>query len=164
MTEQLRSKPFTLEEFFYAIAAEAELEKEEILEYYLGDQDKFQITDSSFDIVSCLGYGGSEGIYIDIYLEGYLDGDNVFQRKHCGTVKTLDETDAAMERMGAIGGKIVARGSGFRQKHAMDFCFTGYCVAYEHFRYYTNTLEEARELCKKGGKAIYDLEKRKAVS
>lgn len=80
------------------------------IDYQLPEMEETVITDSSYSIGCNLDYGGSEGIYLDLYAE-VNDGKNGYKRVRIGTVKTLDESDDAMRAMAELLAtfKIVAR-------------------------------------------------------
>ena len=54
------------------------------------EKNKQPISNYEFNFVFSVDYGGSEGIYIDAWLDGYLDESGHTQRLHFGTIKTLE--------------------------------------------------------------------------
>ena len=71
----MREKPYTVKEFFEKV-------KEKIcnegnwpdgIDYALPENKELEIRSSEFSVVSQVAYGGSEGIYLDIYLDGSID-------------------------------------------------------------------------------------------
>lgn len=78
-------------------------EAEPIIDYTLADRDERKLTDYGFDFRAVVSPGGSEGIYIDCYLEGRFD-QSASTRCHAGTIKTLREDVDAYRIMGALAG------------------------------------------------------------
>ena len=68
------------------------------------------------DIFCTIDYGGSEGIYIDIYLKWYEDGRPV--TKSFITGKTLDESGDALDRMFLTASAVTKAFHGDRASHA----------------------------------------------
>lgn len=79
-----------------------------ILDYYLpceheeGRNEGVKLTAYEFDFVPILNYG-SEGIYIDCYLQGKFDGSQRYSL-HVGTLKTLKRDLEAEKIMGELCG------------------------------------------------------------
>ena len=61
-------------------------------------------------------YGGSEGIYLDVFLEWYEDSQR--RTEHFMTGKTLGESDADMDRMSLISSAITKAFRGDNSVHA----------------------------------------------
>lgn len=78
-------------------------EAEPIIDYALADRDERKLTNYGFDFWAVISPGGSEGIYIDCYLEGRFD-QSASTRCHAGTIKTLREDVDAYRIMGALTG------------------------------------------------------------
>ena len=119
-------------------------EFDKIADYELCDDydDAAKKPISSYEFKTCfvVGYGGSEGIYIDGYLVGALDEVGEFQKRHFCTLKTLGEDFEAMKIMGSVCGILEyyateyinrnldryepdrAKISAFHQKHVPYFC------------------------------------------
>ena len=64
------------------------------------EKNKRPISNYEFATEFRVDFGGSEGIYIDAWLNGYLDESGHTQRLHFGTIKTLERDLAAMKIMG----------------------------------------------------------------
>ena len=81
-----------------------------ILDYYLpcehesGIREGVTLTAYEFDFVPILSYG-SEGIYIDCYLQGKFDGSQRYSL-HVGTLKTLRRDLEALQIMGELCGTL----------------------------------------------------------
>ena len=93
-------KPMTTEEFFDRIC---EILKEkgmmlDILDYALATSEPIPMKTYEYSIRNNLDYGGSEGIYRDLWIEYYGEDSNK-QRSSLGTIKTLREDDEAMHIM-----------------------------------------------------------------
>lgn len=82
---------------------------EVIMDYFLEEsRDIRELTDYQFDFLTKLNFGGSEGIYLDCYIEGVFseDGNEKCERLRCGTFKTLLESLEAMQIMGELTGSL----------------------------------------------------------
>lgn len=81
-----------------------------IMDYFLAEDYKVQeLSDYEFDFLVKLNFGGSEGIYLDCYIEGCFTESNAerkTERLSCGTFKTLDESLDAMKIMGELAGSL----------------------------------------------------------
>ncbi len=81
-----------------------------IMDYFLAEDYKVQeLSDYEFDFLVKLNFGGSEGIYLDCYIEGCFRESNAerkTERLSCGTFKTLDESLDAMKIMGELAGSL----------------------------------------------------------
>lgn len=82
-----------------------------IMDYFLAEDYKVQeLSDYEFDFLVKLNFGGSEGIYLDCYIEGCFRENNAerkTERLSCGTFKTLDESLDAMKIMGELAGSLI---------------------------------------------------------
>lgn len=77
------------------------------------EKNKRSISNYEFATEFRVDFGGSEGIYIDAWLNGYLDESGHTQRLHFGTIKTLERDLAAM--------KIMGEACGILQYYASDY-------------------------------------------
>jgi hypothetical protein len=78
----------------------------QILDYHLAERHTVrELKDYEFRFVARVVWGGSEGVYIDCYLEGTFDqsGD---KRLHVGTLKTLDASLEGFRVMGELAGAL----------------------------------------------------------
>lgn len=73
------------------------------------DRDQY-LTDYRFNIVPSLQFGGCEGIYLDLLLEGSFDATDR-TRLPIGTIKTLREDQEACELMGRLCGLLMYHGN-----------------------------------------------------
>ncbi len=77
-----------------------------IMDYFLPESYEIQeLTNYEFDFITKVNFGGSEGIYIDCYIEGKFD-DSENTRLKCGTYKTLNDDLIAMQIMGELAGAL----------------------------------------------------------
>lgn len=91
-------------------------EAEAILDYILPndqeparpDEDSY-LTDYHFDLVPHLSFGGCEGIYLSLCLEGSFDASDK-RKTEIGTFKTLRTDLEACRLMGALGGALMYYG------------------------------------------------------
>ncbi len=93
-----------------------------------GTYDEDYVLDTTeLDIDSKLDYGGSEGIYLDLYIlftqEG---GERVRQR--FGVIKTLRDDREAMQAMGKLYGDFVYAAKQYISDHWDDFNLRGYRI------------------------------------
>ncbi len=95
-------KPMTTKELFnkiYKILKEKE-KLPDILDYGLAACGPVPITNYEFDLKSNLNYGGSEGIYLDLWIEYCGSGQK--RQGMLGTFKTLSIDDKSMHIMAAL--------------------------------------------------------------
>ena len=91
---------------------------EKILDYFLpAELDTHEICSADICSKAIVGFGGSEGIYIDCYLEGCIASDKSYARVSCGTYKTLDESMKAMQIMGELVGSLTYYANSFICAH-----------------------------------------------
>lgn len=98
----IMKKPMTTEELFDKICAilKEKGKLPEILDYGLGAYHPVPIRTYEFDLKSNLAYGGSEGIYLDLWIEYFADDEK--RTSSIGTFKTLDESNEAMHIMAGL--------------------------------------------------------------
>ena len=85
-----------------------------ILDYYLPAPIETEITTYEVDCIGSLTFGGSEGIYIDVYLEGQ-------QNIKLGTFKTLRENKPAWDTMAVLMGNFQYETNKFIDSHIREF-------------------------------------------
>ena len=76
-----------------------------------------------FDLKSNLGYGGSEGIYLDLWIE-YFEDDKK-RTSSIGTFKTLHENDEAMHTMAALLADFILEERAYVNANLDDFTWEG---------------------------------------
>lgn len=79
-------------------------------------EDENRLIPDLRDVVCYANWGESEGIYLDVYLCGYDDVTDKYQRFHFATGKTLREDSYAFDRMQYIAGYIYKLFEGFGQQ------------------------------------------------
>ncbi len=130
----MRKKPYMQSELFDTIVARLK-EKgllPSILDYSNADRYSSDrpITNYEFDFGNSLKYGGSEGIYLDIYIDGYDYNEKEHYRRHIGTFKTLYEDNASMRTMALLLADFVTEGTRFVNEFIDDFTWEGFDVGY----------------------------------
>lgn len=102
----------------------------DILDYSLPvtDRNCVPVMTDEFDILFHLNYGGSEGIYLDIYAYGAVTEEDENKKYSLGTCKTLHEDDSAMHTMAVLGADFVCEGRRYVREHSDDLRFTGFKV------------------------------------
>lgn len=87
-------KPMTIGELFHTICGNLRQKglMPDILDYALPESNGREIKNPDISIGSNLDYGGSEGIYLDIWIDMGQDRG----QEHAGTFKTLYEDSKAM--------------------------------------------------------------------
>lgn len=121
----VRNKPMTTEEFFNRIC-DILREKElmpDILDYALATSDPVPMTTYEFSIRNNLDYGGSEGIYIDLWIEYYQDKEKVING--LGTIKTLRQDREGMQIMGKLLADFIVEENAYVNAHLDDFTWKG---------------------------------------
>lgn len=95
----------------------------DILDYSLAASDPVLIQTYEFDLKSSLAYGGSEGIYLMLWIEFFQDG------KRCinglGTFKTLLEDRNAMHRMSGLLADFIVEAYAYVNANLDDFTWEG---------------------------------------
>lgn len=128
--------PFTTSELFekirLALIANGEM-PENLLDYALATRETREIRECEFDVKMDLHYGGNEGIYLYMYLEGNIG--EIKEEKFCygkydlGTFKTLVETKEALQKMSLLGANFIYAARSYVEANIDDFIWTGYRVA-----------------------------------
>lgn len=118
-------RPMTTKELFEKICSILE-EKHllpDILDYSLASDAPVSIQTDAFDLKSSLAYGGSEGIYLTLWIEFSQDG------KRCinglGTFQTLLEDRNAMHSMSGLLADFLVEESAYVNANLDDFTWEG---------------------------------------
>ncbi len=130
MTEENSGKsalkrPMTTEDLFNKICSILK-EKElmpDILDYALATSNPVPMTTYEFDLKNNLDYGGSEGIYIDLWIEYYRENERI--RKGLGTFKTLREDREGMQIMGRLLADFIVEEHAYVNSNLDDFTWEG---------------------------------------
>lgn len=118
-------RPMTTDELFDKICAilKEKNKMPEILDYVLATHNPIPLKTCEFNLKSNLGYGGSEGIYLDLWIE-YFEEDE--RNLHgLGTFKTLLESDEAMHIMAALLADFVIEEYAYVNANLDDFTWEG---------------------------------------
>lgn len=95
----------------------------DILDYGLETYKPVPITNYEFDLKSNLGYGGNEGIYLDLWIEYYEGGNR--QQKGIGTFKTLSVDNEAMHIMANLLADFIIEEYAYVNANLDDFTWKG---------------------------------------
>ena len=173
----MREKPYTVKEFFEKV-------KEKIcnegnwpdgIDYALPENKELEIRSSEFSVVSQVAYGGSEGIYLDIYLDGSIDEkQEKYSRIRIAVIKTLSESREAMRIMAKLGADWVVDVTAIVNENMEDFTWDGFKVQLYNSEgrkclgYYCMDKEQARKFYEKYSVTykrvtLCDMESRKVI-
>lgn len=94
-----------------------------ILDYGLAAHRIVSITNYEFDLKSNIGYGGNEGIYLDLWIEYYVKGEKTVNA--IGTFKTLREDNEAMHIMAALLADFIIEEYAYVNANLDDFTWEG---------------------------------------
>jgi hypothetical protein len=119
------TKPMTTAELFEKVCEilNENGQMPEILDYGLADSHPVPITTYEFEIRNNLDYGSSEGIYLDLWIERYADGEKAQYR--LGTFKTLDDSPEAMRTMAQLLADFIVAETRYVNKNLDDFTWEG---------------------------------------
>lgn len=92
----------------------------EILDYALAENTPAPVTSHEYCLKNNLDYGGSEGIYLDLWIE--TDTDGGMKRNKLGTFKTLEDSRDAMYIMAKLLADFIAEESAYVNANLDDFC------------------------------------------
>lgn len=128
----MTKKPYTTKELFGIVD---NLLKEnnlipDIVEYGIPASEAFDIKTYHFDVVFEVRFGSSEGIYLDIFLDGKVSALNNHQRYRIGTYKTLAEDRFSFKHMAELGCEFVFAAQTYINANIDDFCWVGCDVEY----------------------------------
>ncbi len=90
------------------------------------EYDAEPILTDDFFVTTETDFGGSEGIYMDVYLEKEEKDRTI--RRRIGTVKTLSETWDDLEWMSVLAVRIRKAASEVRRENILRFIQKGYCI------------------------------------
>lgn len=96
----------------------------DILDYALPERDQIPITTYDYGLKNNLDYGGSEGIYLDLWLITYSDNDEP-QNQKLGTFKTLKDDHTAMRTMGNLLADFIVETRAYINANRDDFTWEG---------------------------------------
>ena len=175
----LRERPYTAGELFNEVTAKMKKEGllPDILDYPLGNDDRYPacFTDVDWIVESSLNYGGSEGIYLDLWASGNIRKNqraNMKTTVPLGTFKTPYTSRSAMRDMGILLADFIVETSDFVRRNTHNFEFEGCKILLRNddgngYSSYAKTLEEAQKKAEEFRKKnqyphiiLLDLEKR----
>lgn len=118
-------RPMTTEELFNRIQA---ILKEkgrlpDILDYGLAASDSVPIRTYEFSLKNNLDYGGSEGIYLDLWIEYFSNGER--RVNDLGTFKTLATGNEAMHIMAGLLADFIIEEHTYVNGNLDDFTWEG---------------------------------------
>lgn len=119
-------RPMTTVEYFNEVCnilKEKRLMPENFLDYTLATRKPVPMKTYEFSIRNNLDYGGSEGIYLDLWVEFYEDGEK--KMYDIGTFKTLLDGQEAMRTMAQLLADFVAEQRRYVNEHLDEFTWTG---------------------------------------
>ena len=98
----------------------------DILDYALATSESHEFRDYEFDVLGCVNYGGSEGIYIDLFYKGNIGDGRGYLPGEIGTIKTLNRDDESFHKMAVLMADFQMKATRFINQHLDDFTWTGY--------------------------------------
>ena len=126
-----RKKPYMNEELFEVIVDILKKKNllPDILDYHLAERhDSKEIRSYEWDTIGIINFGGSEGIYLDVYAQGEI-GNNE-SKVRLGTFKTLNRSREDFYIMAKLQTDFVYETRDFVNDHIDDFEWTGYNVRF----------------------------------
>ncbi len=125
---------YTASELFYVIVKELQEEGRmpDILEYALPTSEHREFRDYGFDVLGRVNYGGSEGIYLDLFYNGIIDNrsNTECEKGEIGTIKTLEDNDEAFRKMAVLMADFQIKARSFINAHLDDFTWNGFNIRY----------------------------------
>ncbi len=118
-------RPMTTEELFGKINSilKEKGKMPNILDYVHPTSNPISIRTYEFDLKSSLDYGGSEGIYLSLWIEYRVEDEK--RRAAVGTYKTLYEDDNAMHIMASLLADFIIEEHSYVNKNLDDFTWEG---------------------------------------
>lgn len=118
-------KPMTTEELFEKIKNSLKEQGKllSILDHGLASCSPVPITNYEYDLRSNLAYGGSEGIYLDFWIE--YSANKEIRRKKLGTFKSLDESSEAMHIMAGLLADFILEENAYVNANLDNFTWEG---------------------------------------
>lgn len=143
-------KPMTTKALFHKIQGIL-TEKDkipDILDYASPAFTPVPITTCEFGLKNNLDYGGSEGIYLDLWIQYHLDGEK--HEHELGTYKTLRDDDEAMRIMARLLADFIIEEQTYVNTNSDDFTWRGVNVypldntgTRYKWEYFFNDMEDA---------------------
>lgn len=119
------TRPMTTEELFEKINSILKEKSKipDILDYGHATSNPIPIRTYEFDLRNSLNYGGNEGIYLDLWIEYWVENEK--RRAAIGTYKTLYEDDNAMYIMASLLANFIIEEYSYVNKNLDDFTWEG---------------------------------------
>ena len=119
------TRPMTTEELFEKINGILKEKRRlpDILDYGHATSNPIPIRTYEFDLRNSLNYGGNEGIYLDLWIEYWVENEK--RRAAIGTYKTLYEDDNAMYIMASLLANFIIEEYSYVNKNLDDFTWEG---------------------------------------
>jgi len=120
-------------------------------DYALADK-AIELYDTDFSVSGKVDYGSSEGIYLDLMIEGCFGPDNEYRRESLGTIKTLSDSDEAYRDFCNLTADFVFGVRTYKQEHRDELIRKGFRIRKKdsNAKKYVYTASEAYEYAKKG--------------
>ena len=124
----MMKRPMTTEELFNRIniILKEKNKLPDILDYGLATSNPVPIKTYQFDLKHNLAYGGSEGIYLDLWIEYFVNDEK--RISSLGTFKTLDESSEAMHTMATLLADFIIELNAYVRANEDDFTWEGIYV------------------------------------
>lgn len=163
-----KSKIYTTDAFvknIYEIVQKKMVEVFNILDYSIPDKKIMEIKDIEFDVIAKTKWGGCEGIYTDVYIDGNIGSNNGIENLHVMTLKTLYEDDEHFRKMTSIGAEFQIEARHFIEKNRKELIRTGYGVGRmdENMEYSGVWITRSKDSAKSLYNMLADKEGRKKV-
>ena len=113
----------------------------QILDYANLDKNEENILDIEFDVLATTKYGGNEGIYTDLWINGNI-GNSQNNSYHICTCKTLYEDDEHFRQMALFGAEFQILSRKWIDQHFDQLIRTGVKLTC-----YKNEIEKAEYIC-----------------
>lgn len=101
-----------------------------LLDYALPTADRYDLRDYGFDVLGCVNYGSSEGIYIDLFFRGDIGDPQSRMQGEIGTIKTLERSDEAFRQMAILMADFQIAATLFLNSNLDDFTWVGFDIDY----------------------------------
>ena len=124
----------------------------DILEYDIATSEPTEIRNYEFDVLGTVDYGGSEGIYVTLFLRGNIGYGWEKSPMRFGTFKTLNTDDDSFRQMAVLMADFQIAATRFINEHLDDFTWIGYDIDY--FR--EGETERSYGVTMKGAKSFED--------
>lgn len=119
------TRPMTTEELFEKINSilKEKGKLPDILDYSHATSNPIPIRTYEFDLGNFLGYGGNEGIYLNLWIKYRVENEE--RRATIGTYKTLYEDDNAMHIMASLLADFIIEEHSYVNENLDDFTWEG---------------------------------------